>query len=124
MVNSASSYPFKVPQQHRSSILKGIVPPDVFVFGFPFSAEEIQWSQHTEWQFLNTREENLHTETLLEERTYKLGIRFRHLSLMVVWNGLPEWNVAVPRSWPVFLAGNSFDRLMTSGRREPSCSRR
>ena len=111
MVNSASSYPLKVPQQHRSSILKGIVPPDVFVFVFPFSAEEIQWSQHTEWQFLNAREEDLPTEALLEERTYKIGIRFRHLSLMVVWNGLPEWTVAVPQSWPVFLEGNSFARF-------------
>ncbi len=111
MVNSASSYPLKVPQQHRSSILNGAVPPDVFVFGFPFSAEELQWSQHTEWQFLNAREEDLPTEATLEERTYKIGIRFRHLSLMVVWNSLPEWTVAVPRSWPVFVESNAFDRF-------------
>jgi len=111
MVNSASSYPLKVPQEHRTSILNGVVPPDVFVFGFPFSAEEIQWSQNTQWEFLNASEEELPSEATLEERTYKIGIRLRHLSLIVVWNGLPEWTLAVPRSWPVFVESNSFERF-------------
>lgn len=111
MVNSASSYPLKVPQQHRRSVLSGAVSPDVFVFGFPFSAEELQWSQNTRWQFPNAREEDLPTEATLEEQTYKIGIRFRHLSVIVVWNSLPEWTVAVPRSWPALLESNALDRF-------------
>jgi hypothetical protein len=108
VLNAASAYPLKVPQSHRVSILNGMVPSEVFVFGFPFSTEELQWSQHTEWRFLNARVDELPSEDELEERTYKIGIRLRHLSLLVVWNGLPGWIVVAPRSWPLLVQPRSY----------------
>ena len=101
MQNAASAYPLKVPHFHRVSIFEGRIPNDVFVFGFPFSTEELHWSQHTEWEFLNARLEDLPREEELEKYTYKIAVRLRHLSLIVVWNGLHEWAVVAPRSWPL-----------------------
>jgi hypothetical protein len=109
VLNAASAYPLKVPQPHRASIVGGTVPSEVFVFGLPFSTEELHWSQNTEWCFLNARLEELPSEIELEERTYKIGIRLRHLSLLVVWNGLTEWTIAAPRSWPIFVEPRSYE---------------
>jgi hypothetical protein len=109
VLNAASSYPLKVPQSHFASVLAGSVPSEVFVFAFPFSTEELHWSQHTEWQFLNARQDELPTEIELEERTYKIGIRLRHLSFIVVWNGVNGWTVAAPRSWPLLVEPRSYE---------------
>jgi hypothetical protein len=109
VLNAASAYSLKVPQSHRASILRGTVPNEVFVFGLPFSTEELHWSQHTEWQFLNARPEELPSDIELETRTYKIGIRLRHLSFIVVWNGLKEWTVAAPRSWPLLVEARSYE---------------
>lgn len=100
VLNAASAYPLKVPHSHLASVLSGNVPSEVFVFAIPFSTEELHWSQHTEWQFLNSRQEELPTKSELEEQTYKIGIRLRHLSFIVVWKRLNGWTLVAPRSWP------------------------
>lgn len=93
VLNSSANYPIKVPTQHFRNLFEhpSKLPWGVVVVATTSSSFGSGWFQSTRWQlcapdFLTNR-----IAGLMDTRTYKIGIQFGHMVLLIVWHAIPGW---------------------------------
>lgn len=101
VLNSSSNYTIKVPPQHLRELCENTrkLPWGVVVAAAKGPFVNSGWFQSTQWQLGAPDHLTSQIERLMESRTYKIGVHFGHMLLMVIWHSIPDW-------WKMFWSGH------------------
>jgi hypothetical protein len=69
------------------------LPWGVVVVGASTSFTDFAWCQSTVWQLCAPDFLTARIAPLMNERTYKIGLHFGHLVLVVTWHSIPGWQL-------------------------------
>ena len=93
VLNSSANYTIKVPPQHLRELRENTrkLPWGVVVVAATGAFLSSGWFQSTQWQLCAPEALTSRIENLMDTRTYKIGIHFGHMVLLVIWHSIPGW---------------------------------
>ena len=93
VLNSSANYTVKVPAQHLKELRENVhkLPWGVVVVAMRAPFVSSGWFQSTRWQLCAPDNLTDRIAALMDTRTYKIGVHFGHMALVVVWHAIPAW---------------------------------
>jgi len=93
VLNSSANYTIKVPVEQLRELRECStgLPWGVVVVGTTSPFFESGWFQSTRWQLCAPDNLTSRIAGLMDTRTYKIGVQFGHMILIVVWHSIPGW---------------------------------
>jgi hypothetical protein len=93
VLNSSANYTIKVPSQHLRELRESPsnLPWGVVVVATTSTHFGSSWLQSTRWLLCAPDSLTKPIASLMDSRTYKIGIQFGHMVLAVVWHAIPGW---------------------------------
>ena len=93
VLNSSANYTIKVPEQHLKELHDNTrkLPWGVVVIAATGPFASSGWFQSTRWQLCAPDPLTGRIADLMDTRTYKIGVQFGHMLLLVIWHAIPGW---------------------------------
>ena len=93
LLNSSANYTIKVPARQLRELHENPskLPWGVVVIAAMGPFVNLGWFQSTRWQLCAPDRLTNGIAGLVDARTYKIGVQFGHLLLLVAWHAIPGW---------------------------------
>jgi hypothetical protein len=93
VLNSSANYPIKAPPQQLRELHENSrkLPWGVVVIATTGPFVNFGWFQSNRWQLCAPDNLTKRIAGLMDTRTYKIGVQFGHMILLVAWHAIPGW---------------------------------
>ena len=93
VLNSSANYPIKAPPQQLKELHENShsLPWGVVVIAATGPFVNFGWFQSNRWMLCAPDNLTHRIAGLMDTRTYKIGVQFGHMLLLVAWHAIPGW---------------------------------
>lgn len=93
VLNSSANYPIKAPPQQLRELRENThgLPWGVVVIAATGPFRNFDWFQSNRWMLCAPDNLTKRIADLMDTRTYKIGVQFGHMLLLVAWHAIPGW---------------------------------